>query len=300
MDQLAAMRVFVRVAERGSFSAVAQELLYSPSRVSRQVAELEKLLGATLVTRTTRRMQLTDEGRVYLEHARRALAEIDDGATAVRGGARGLHGHLRLTTGNGIFRYLVFDAIAPLLEANAELSMELVLNDQVVDLVAAGIDLAVRAGAQQDSSLIARKLAELPRVVVASRRYLERSAGRLPAIVTPAALAQHECIQYSGYRGQDWRFSSEAGEISVPVSGRLSFSVGEMAREAVLRDLGVALMPRVLFADRLASGEVVQLLTGFAIAPLPLYAVYPSSRRQVARVEALIEHLLAHFASRPP
>ncbi len=296
MDQLHAMRVFVRVAERASFSAVAKEASTTQSQVSRQVAHLESHLGAHLFTRTTRSVTLTDEGRLYLDFARRALAEADEGAALVRNGMRRVRGRLRLAMSNGVLRHFVLDAIEPLLAAHPELHIDFTVNDQVPDLVAEGIDLAIRVGALEDSGLMARKLAELPRVVVASRRYLERTAAVLPAIVTPETLTQHQCIVHAGPCDRRWHFETDHGPVTVNVGGRVSFSVGEMVREAALRDLGVALGPRQLFADGIESGKLVQLLPGFRVPPVAVHAVYPASRRHVARVEKVIEHLLAHFA----
>jgi len=296
MDQLHAMRVFVRVAERGSFSAVAKERATTQSQVSRHVAQLEQRLGAHLFTRTTRKVLLTDEGQIYLDYARRALAEADEGAAEVRGGMRRMRGRLRLAMSHGVLRYLMFDALESFLAAHPELAIDFVLDDGAPDLVAGGIDLAIRQGEQADSALLARRLVELPRVVVASRRYLERSAGTLPAIVTPAALTQHQCIVHAGLADRRWHFDTDDGPLAITVGGRVSFSVGEAVRDAARRGLGVALAPRLLFADLLASGELVQLLPGFRVPPLPVHAVFPASRRQVLRVEKLTEHLLAHFA----
>lgn len=298
MDQLTTMRTFVRVAERGSFSAVAREQATTQSQISRQVARLEQRLGAHLFTRTTRSVGLTDEGRLYLDYARRAVAEADEGQAMVRGGARRLQGRLRLATTSGMLRYLLLDALKSLCVAHPNLNIDLVIADAINDLVTDGIDLAIRIGSLHDSGLVARKLAELPRVVVASRAYLEATAGDLPAIVTPEALQHHQCLLFAGLRERRWTFHGEHGAIQVPVSGRVTFSVAEMVREAVFRDLGVGRGPRLHYAEGLASGTLVQLLPGYRIDAVPVHAVYPSSRRHVMRVETLVEHLAQFFAAR--
>jgi DNA-binding transcriptional LysR family regulator len=298
VDLFAAMKLFVRVAERSSFSAVARERNAAQAQVSRAVAQLEKHLGAKLLSRTTRQVILTDEGRLYLEFARRAIAEAEEGEAIVRQGTRQLRGRLRVAISAGFLRYAMFDALASLLRANPELSIDLLLGDQIIDLVSEGADVAIRVGSHIDGSLIARKLTTLSRVVVASRAYLAENAERLPPIVTPQALLDHECLVFTGLRDRRWVFHGEAGTVAIAVSGRLSFSIGEVAREAVLAGLGVSMVPKALVNPLLQTGELVQLLPGYRIDPVEVHAVYPVSRRQVARVELFIEHLLAHFAER--
>ncbi len=303
MDQLQAMRTFVRVAERGSFSAVARELNSTQSQISRQVAQLEERLGATLLTRSTRQVALTPEGSTYLEFARRALNETDEGSAALRGGQQSLRGSLRISASASIWEHLAFPPLRDLMRAHPELSLDVQLNDARVDLVTEGIDLAIRGGTLDDSGLVARQLGELAMVVVASRSYLTQSADSRPAIVTPMALEQHECLSFSLWRDARWRFEDEQGRVhAVNVTGRWRFNQGAPIRQALLDGLGVALVPEFLVADWVADGRLVRLLPGFKTQTFPLHAVYPASRRQVARVEAVVQSLLLHMAAyaQPP
>jgi DNA-binding transcriptional LysR family regulator len=281
MDQLTAMRTFVRVADRGSFSAVARELALAQSQVSRQVAQLEQMLGANLLTRTTRRVTLTPEGAAYLEHARRALAEADEGLQAVRRGTQRLHGRMRLAVSGGLLRFVLFDPLEELLRQHPELALDFLIGDERIDLGQHGADLAVRAGELDDSGLVGRKLAELTRVLVASRGYLSASAARSPPILSPAALEHHQCLVFTGMRERRWLFRGSTGQQAVAVSGRVSFSVGELVREGVMRGLGVGLLPLVICKDEIASGQLVRLLPEYEVDPLPVHAVYPASRRRL-------------------
>lgn len=298
MDQLQAMRVFVRVAERSSFSAVARELNSTQSQVSRQVAQLEERLGATLLTRTTRQVLLTPEGQRYLESARRALAEIDEGEALLRGGRQTLTGPIRISTSAAFFHFLLFEPLKALMAQHPQLELDLRISDALVDLVTEGIDLAVRGGELSDSSLIARKLCDLPFLIVASREYLARHADSRPPIVAPQALEQHEAVRFSGWRDPFWRFHDEQGRSHVvQVKGRWTFSQGQAVRTALQSGLGVAQVPRFLVQDLLDDGSLVHLLPGYTTRSMPMHAVYPASRRQVARVEAVVQALLQSLGS---
>jgi len=296
MDQLLAMRTFVRVAERGSFSAVAREMESTQSQISRHVANLEQRLGAALLTRTTRQVQLTTEGRMYLEFARRALSECDEGEALLRDGRQSLSGLLRISTAGGLFRQVLFKPLQDLMAANPGLQLDVQINDAFVDLVSEGIDLAIRGGELSDSSLIARKLTELERIVCASPAYLQRESATRPPIIHPSALEQHECLAFSNWRDPRWQFEDEQGQsYDVSVGGRWRFNQVLAVRDAVMAGLGVGLVTRMWVQDALDKGVLVHLLPGFRCKPLPVYAVYPASRRQVARVEAVVQTLLAHL-----
>lgn len=296
MDQLLAMRTFVRVAERGSFSAVAREMESTQSQVSRQVSNLEQRLGTMLLNRTTRQVQLTTEGQIYLEYARRALIECDEGESLLREGRHALSGRLRISTGAALFRHVVFAPMQALMAQNPGLQLDVQINDAWVDLVTEGIDLAIRGGELADSSLIARKLTDLERIVCAAPAYLQReSASRLP-IVHPSALEQHECLVFTHWRDPRWHFEDELGQAyAVSVGGRWRFNQVLALRDAVVAGHGVAVLPRMVAEDELRAGRLVWLLQGFHCKPLPVHAVYPASRRQVARVEAVVQGLLAHL-----
>lgn len=296
MDQLSGMRTFVRVAERGSFSAVAREMNSNQSQISRQVAALESLLGTALLNRTTRQVQLTTEGQLYLEFARRAISEADEGAALLRGANRTLTGRVRLSTSTAIYRCLLRKPLAELMGRHSEFELDVMLSGHRVDLVSAGLDLAVRLGELSDSGLIARKLLDTPLVVVAAPSYLRRWSDVRPAVVAPAALGQHDCIIHTSWRDPRWHFEDErGGRQAIAVDGRWRFDDALEVAEAAESGLGVTMLPRFIIEDGLQRGALVQLLSGFRTRSMPLHAVYLGSRRHVARVEAIVQALLQHF-----
>ena len=238
MDQLQA-DARVRAGGRARLASLRwrASLASTQSQISRQVAALEQRLGASLLTRTTRQVQLTPDGQLYLDFARRALLETDEGEALLRGGRQTLSGRLRLSTSAAIFKFLVFEPLQGLMAQHTSLELDIQINDAWVDLVTEGIDLAVRAGQLHDSNLIARELAELPMVVVAAPQYLQREADRRPPIVVPAALEQHECLLFTLGRDPRWQFEDEAGRRQqVSVAGALALQPGPCgARGAAAR-----------------------------------------------------------------
>jgi DNA-binding transcriptional LysR family regulator len=299
MDQLLAIQCFVRVSECGSFSAAGRSLGRPQSQVSRLVSQLESVLGGTLLERTTRQVSLTQSGQEYLECARRALAELDEGASLVASGKASMRGRVRIATTNAIARQFLMDVVERLIQQFDELRIDLKIDDHVVDIVGEGVDIAVRMGNLAQTDVVARKLCDLPRIVVASPGYLKRWASARPPIVSPEALEHHDCLLFTGWPSQRFAFRDDDRTIDIVVNGRLSYSVGELARDAAIRGLGVGLVPAFLCESQIASGQLVRLLPGFALDPVPLHAVYTTSRRQVGRVAAVLDALLERFSDCP-
>jgi DNA-binding transcriptional LysR family regulator len=297
MDMVAAMQVFVRVAEAGGFTPVARETHTTQPTVSRLVAALEDHLGARLFHRSTRAVSLTDDGKQFYELARHALEAIAEAENAVGKRRTRAFGRLRLSLPVAFGRLHVVLRMPSFLELNPEVQIELVMSDSFVDLVGEGIDLAIRIGEIADPTLIARRIGNTRRVTVASAPYLERRGE--PA--HPTDLAKHDCIIYTRLAtGNEWHFAGPDGEIVVPVQGRYHADNSEGVREGVLGGLGVAVIPIWSFNDdELSRGAVRIILRDFEPITLPIHAVYPSRRLVPTKVRAMIEFLATEFGRDP-
>lgn len=292
MDLLALMAAFVRVVEAGSFTAVAEQTGQSQPTISRQIAALERHLGARLINRTTRALALTEEGAGFLERARTALDAVAEAEATV--GRRRLQptGQLRLATPVAFGRLHIVPRLSRLLGRYPELSLDLVLHDGASDLVEEGIDLAIRIGTISDPGLVARQIGETRRVTVAAPSYLARAG--TPAV--PADLSGHDCIVYTRLAtGAVWRFEAATGAIDVTVTGRFRANNSEAVREAALAGLGIAVVPTWLLADEIARGQLTVLLRDFEPKRLPMHAVHPSRRYVPPRTRAAIDFFAAEF-----
>ena len=296
MDLLAVMRVYVRVAEAGSFSAVARELGTTQPAVSRQVAALEEHLGARLLQRTTRSLALTEDGRDLLEHARRVLDAVEDAEASV-GRRHAIPGGLvRLATPATFGRLYVAPRMTRLLERYPELSVDLRMSDGVVDLVADGIDLAIRASNTLDPGLVARKIGSSRRITVAAEACIR--AHGMPQ--HPQDLARLPCVIFTGRASpNEWQFDGVDGPISVTVGGRFRSDNSEALREGVLSGLGFAVLPTWLLGDAVAGGQLRSVLTGWEPPSSAISAVYPSRRNLAPRTRAVIDFLVDEFRLDP-
>ncbi len=294
MDLLAGMKLFVRVAETGGFSAVARETSSSQPTVSRTVAALETHLGVRLLNRSSRAVTLTDDGRTFYAQAARALEAIAEAEASV--GRR--HGHptglLRLGTPVAFGRLHVAPRIPSFLAQYPDVEIDLSMTDAFVDLVGAALDLVVRVGMLEDPSLIARRIGLTRRVTVASADYLARRG--TPR--TPADLRDHDCVVYTRLAtGNRWHFAGSDGPVTV--QGRFRADNSEAVREAVIAGAGIAVIPVWMFTDEIATGRVQIILQDFEPSALPIHAVYPSRRQVSAKVRAMIDFLAGEFAASP-
>jgi DNA-binding transcriptional LysR family regulator len=290
------MRVFVRVADAGSFTSVASEMGQTQPTVSRQVAALETHLGRRLLTRTTRSLALTEDGRVFLESARLALEAMDEasGSLSDRGGA--VSGIVRISASVAFGRLNLVPLLGRLMAAYPALDVDLVLDDRFVDIVEEGVDLAIRIGEMPDSGLVARRIGEIERLAVAAPAYWDRK-GRPQH---PRDLKYHDCLLYTSAQGRDvWSFETPQGLVKVKVKGRVRLSVSDAMREAVLAGLGVGLTPRSFWTDELVSGRVEQVFTDLPPRRSSIYAVFPTRRLIAARVRAVADFLAEEFAKCP-
>lgn len=295
MDRIDALRLFVRLAERGSFSAAAKELKVKQSTASKWIAELEAEWGVGLVERTTRSLHLTDAGRRLLSHAQLVLGAFDDMARELRDKSPEPSGCVRLSVPVAFGRMFVVPAVAEFLLAHPKVEAELVLDDRYVDLVERGFDLAVRVGVPTDTSARARKLADGRRCLVASPAYVA-AHGEPKA---PGDLATHQCLVHGEMGAAPlWRFGPARGaEIPVTVRGRVAANSSEAVHGLACAGMGIALLAEWLVAEDLACGRLVSLLPAYSAPPAPIFVLTPPGRFMPSVVRALSEHLTTSIAA---
>jgi DNA-binding transcriptional LysR family regulator len=286
MDRLAAMEIFVSVAEAGSFSAAAKRMSVGQPAISKAVAQLEERLGARLILRSTRGLTMTDAGQRFYEHAKLAIREADEAEQLVRDASESLSGGLRVSAAVTFACLHVLPALNDLMSRHPKLEIDLRLDDRNIDLLEEGLDVALRLGTLADSTMTARRIGRSPRLVVGTPEYFARAG--MPT--TPADLSQHQAIIYSQRGGgESWTFSKNGDEEDVTVSGRVRVSAAEGMRTAVLNGMGLAVASRWMFSPELASGKVKAVLTDWTLPALDLWAVFPSGRLVTARARAFVE-----------
>ncbi|PTB19701.1 LysR family transcriptional regulator [Trinickia symbiotica] len=296
MDKLLALETFSVVAETGGFSKAARRLGTATSSVTRLMDALESSLGVTLLTRTTRHVTLTDAGATYLEQVSRLLSELIEADESVADAGGDPVGTLRISVPVSYARIVLGPHLAAFLDAYPRLSLDLVVSDAYLDLAADRLDVAVRIGVPaQDPGLIARKLMDNRRVVVASPAYLKRAG--VPA--APADLATHHCLRFPYRQGrQSWTFTRNGQSEKVEVKGRLTANSLDILREGVLNGQGIALVPTWLVQSDIVSGEIVPLLDAWSAHPVAgdaqVYAAFLPNRRHSRKVQTFI----AFFAER--
>src|ERR1700736_6317288 len=278
MDRLAALEMFVRVVDTGSFSAVARYQEIGQPAVSKAVVQLEEWLGVSLLMRSTRSLVPTEAGRIFYEHAKRTIDEAHEAVLAGRGSAHSVSGRLRVSTSVCFGRLHVIPNLASFLAEHPDLDIELVLDDRHLDLVNEGIDVSLRMGAMPDSNMTARRIAEGRRIVVATPAYLERQG----TPKSPGDLVSHQAVIYTPGGGGEpwtsWTFRKATAEVSVVLRGRLKVTAAEGIREAVNSDMGLAVSSEWNFSPELRSGKVVEILQDWALPLTHLSAVYPTGR----------------------
>ena len=283
MDRFAAMEAFVRVVDAGSFSRAAQHLRIGQPAVSKTIAQLEDRLGARLLLRSTHGLAPTEAGRNFYERAKRAIEEADGAELTARGAAATVSGRLRFCGPLTFTRLHVMPALSIFLAEHPSIDVDVVLGDRDLDLIAAGIDLALLIGRLTDSAVTARKIGQCQRRVIGTPAYF--AARGVPQ--TPADLLAHQAIVYEQRDGgASWAFRQGTSETTIAVCGRLRVSAGEGVREAVLAGFGFAIASDWLFAPELKSGVVRAVLTDWLLPPVDLWAVFPTGRQASVKARA--------------
>ena len=287
------MKLFVRVVETGSFSAVARENAITQSSVSKQMAALEADLGTKLLSRSTRALSLTEDGGVFFPEARRLVSDFGAIESRLRSGRARLTGWLRVAASVGYGRRILMPRLQSFLEQHPAVRIDLRLNDDFADLIEQGLDVAIRIGDLPDSSLVLRRIGVSERLLVAHRSYIARLSQSGPGLDHPRDLTMHNCIVYTEVATQNvWTFIGPDDETeSVRVAGNLQSNSSEAIRAAALSGLGICYAPDWLLMEELASGEMIRLLPQWRARPVPIHAVYPVHRRNVAKIDAFITHL---------
>ena len=285
MDQLLAMRTFVAIVEAGSLSGAAEALDSSLPAVVRRLAGLEQMLGVRLLNRTTRRMALTEEGQRYLESSRRILADVEAANAAVNPQADQPVGPLRITAPVLLGQLHVAPALSRFMQRYPRIRCNLIFEDRVIDLIEHRIDVAVRVGRLQDSNLVAQKVGQLRRVVVASPAYLARNG--VPR--HPDDLARGNCIRFPSAHAEMWPFKEDGRATTVAVPSNLEFNQSPAALEACLEGLGYGMFGEPQVAAHVAEGRLRLLLEEFCADPVPVNLVYPKARLLPQRTRAFLD-----------
>jgi len=291
MDQVAAMRSFRKVLELGSFSAAARQLGLSKAAVSKQISELEAYLGATLIHRTTRRLHPTDAGQAYFESAVGLLDELEVADAAVRHLQSEPAGTLRVSVPSAFGQVCLSAMLSELGRRHPKLTVSVEATDRLVDLVEEGFDAAIRIRATlPDSTLIAKRIRQIPIHVVAAPSYLKKHG----TPQKPEDLARHNCFIYTlSSRPFEWTFK---GSRQVKVRGTIHANHGHLLLEPLRDGEGIAMLPEFLLAQDLEKGTIVPLLTKFPADPLTLFVVYPPSRHSSPKIRALVDIVGEWFA----
>ncbi|OUI81160.1 transcriptional regulator [Gluconobacter sp. DsW_056] len=278
MDRYQAMATFIRVVDTGSFSAAARQLGVGQPAVSKTIAQLEARLQVSLLIRSTHGLTPTEAGQNFYERARNAIQEADEAELAAKGAGAGLSGRLRVSAATTFARLHIIPKLPLFLAQNPHLTVEIILDDRMIDLVAEGVDISLRMGTLADSTAVARRVATGGRSVLATPAYLKRAG--IPQ--SPADLATHEAIIYSQLPSL-WSFLRDGAAVSVSVSGRLKVSAAEGIRAAVLADMGLTIASDWMFAPELEDGAVVRVLEAWSLASIDLWAVFPAGRMMTAK-----------------
>ena len=293
MNRLAAMVAFVRVIDTGSFSSAARQLRIGQPSISKAIAQLENRLGVKLLLRSTHALTATEAGQSFYEHARRSIEEAEEADLAARGASATLSGRLRICAGVTLARLHVVPHLARFLAENPALDVEVVLDDRNVDLIEAGIDVAIRMSDLSDSALTARKIGEGRRAVVGTPSYFAKAGEPM----TPSDLSAHQAVIYDQPGGGTaWTFRQGKAETSVTVKGRVRMTAAEGVREAVFSDLGLAISSEWMFAPELKTGRVRRVLQDWVLPPINLWAVFPTGRQASAKARAFAGFIEARLS----
>lgn len=289
------LRVFVAVAELGTMTKAAKALKMPISRVSRTVARLETALGTTLITRTTRNLHISEAGRRLQQATRPLMLRLAAIESEFQSSESAIAGPVRITAPEDIGGAIVAPMIAEISSLYPALQIELICSDERFDLVQAGIDLAIRIGKMQDSTLRSRRLGGISLCCVAAPRYLDRAG--IPKI--PSDLGQHDCIELalgSSSPMRTWKLSNGRQQLAVNVAPRLTTNHTGAAIAFLLAGRGISCIPAPMAVDYLKSGALIRVLPSWSFGSIPVNIVFPAQRNMAARIKAVIQYLEERLA----
>lgn len=288
------LKLFVRVAAIHNISAAGSEMGLSPAVSSAHLNKLEESLGVRLIHRTTRSVSLTEDGVAFLPHAQEVLETVEVARAAVGAGSILPQGKLRVASSASFGRMHILPALREFLNRYPDISVDMHLSDTLVDMVEGGFDIAIRDAKLQDSSLIAKKMAPVKRIICASPEYLAMHGKPQ----SPEDLMNHECVSFMGL--ETWEFKSADGPISIKTKNRLRVDDGEAARVACLDGLGISYCSLWCCYEQLRKGELVQVLEDFPlVSDTDIWFVYPSSRMLAPKVRTFIDFFADRFGNLP-
>lgn len=292
MDKLASLKAFAKVMETGSFSEAGRQLRLSRSAISKYVAELEESLGVQLLNRTTRHASPNENGQLYFERALVVLSELDAADQAVTHLQSTPRGLLRINAPMSFGTIRLGPALADFMVKYPEMQLQLVLSDDLIDPVQDGFDVTLRIAELESSSLIARKIAPMPRVICASPDYLERHG----TPHHPQDLRDHVSLTYGFLlTGNQWKLTGADGEHWIQPAWSLCVNNAEVLRDVAVKGRGIALIPEFIAGEALKNKKLQVILKDFWAPPLALYAIYPPTRHLSVKVRLFIDFLVERF-----
>jgi len=295
MYRLSEIETFVAVVEEGGFTAASRKLGVSKSHVSKQISQLESRLGVQLLNRTTRKIALTDAGAAYVDRAMQILADLDEAEEAVVQLNALPRGLLRMSMPMTFGLMYISPLISQLLRQHEHLRVDMDFTDRHVDLLGEGFDLVVRVGELSDSTLVARKLAPVRGMFVASPAFLEQHG----TPQTPQDLANLDCLEYAYQSGNHWRLKRGGEVVHVPIKGRVRANNGAALKDAACAGLGIVPLPEFIIHDELKSGRLKVILEDWTEGDRAVWALYPQNRYLSAKVRVCVDYLAAHLCKEP-
>jgi len=291
------MTAFVRAVDTGGFSAAARVLDLTPSALSKLVSRLEDRLGARLLHRTTRRLQLTPEGEAFYFRAQSILAAMDEAEAEVAQSSVSPRGLLRLHCGSAFGMHQLAPSIPAFLARYPGVELDITINDQPPEQLGESFDLAIRIGALDESSMVARRICNMERVICASPAYLERAG--TPR--TPDDLQAHNCLWITSLPAlRRWPFDTNDGIRVVHIGGNVVANNAETVLQLAVAGVGITRLTDVIIGDALHNGQLVPILTDWHhVEPVPLYATYPGGKHLAPKLRAMVDFLVEQFGSAP-
>ncbi|MDD9174397.1 LysR family transcriptional regulator [Aliivibrio finisterrensis] len=288
MDQLSAMRAFVRVVQMGSFSAAGRDMNTTQTTISKKVAALEQQIGVKLLTRSSRDHTLTPTGTEYFEQCVAILGDLDEAEARARAEIASPRGTIRIAAPVAFGRLVIAPHIAEFFTLYPEIKVDLVLGDKHVDMISDGIDVAIRARPLEDSSLVARHLFNNPMMLLASPQYLARYGEPKE----PEELKKHNCLVFSNLKSINvWRFIKEDKELSVAVNGNFQSDNGDVLLEVALAGIGIVQLPNWMVNTHIKSGALKEIMGNYSGQTLPFNAIYPQNRYVPLKVRCFVDFM---------